>query len=1408
MSLFIRNSLKLVGLSILLLVSANAQHDEHEAVLNLADAADATHTAVVNGRWFDATTWSGGRVPDANARVYIPEGIRVTYQGVSSVPLKTLRIDGTLFFAYWRNTRVVVDTILVSHEGTLIIGDRTNPIGSAFTAEIQFADNGDIDTDWDTELLSRGLVSLGRVNIYGSKKDSFLKVAQAPMAGANRLILSRIPENWQVGDTIVITGTHKRGYDVDELRTAADSDWRGTEDEVVTITEVNDNEIIIDRPLQYDHDTPASDLRAYVANLSRNVVFSNEGGRDLPVHQRGHVMLMNSDSDVRYAEFDELGRTDKSVVSAPVETFDPVDSTSNAQGRYAIHLHRTGITSCGRALGACDCLQSPIYLVGNAVNGSPGWGMVQHSANANFTENVVYNAFGASFVAESGNDVGNWLRNIAIKSRGVGWGILKAQDTVVIRDAARTGDGFWFSSRLVEASENVAANTTHGYSYVSRTGIQADGSNDLLEAKSIDQPETVRGGSRTRQTTPNIPEFRDNEAFGNQTSFQAIRNAAAQNHDLRSVIKNFTAWESFRGVIGRYSPHYTLINLRLIGTNTPHPNTDGPPVGVVFERKAFDWTINGADIENFEIGVKAAVSTRVLRRLDFRVGMNFIDMSFTDVDQHYTRINSEGHFFHDSSDLVPNRLAVSYRPIEPIGFGEDRDLDWLKVDSIGVIDRVWEFDRANLDWNRMTSQILNNDGYYRDVNGEPFIVVEDLVADRATGDMEKLLLPISLNFTDAELSRYDDNGRLTFEAPAPVALGDQFRIQVDTPQELDLIGNDHDPDGGRIWLSGTIQPTYGDLFLSDDNKVLYVPDIGYSGDDFFSYWVRDEEGNLTRGEVSLRVGSGAIPEVKDTDFFEPANFVDILNDNIRPLAIQNREAIPTGETTITVDPVENDHDINGDELFLTTVHRGLGIAAIDIRLDNEGVVTATTSSTSASGGVEFFYAVSDGDSVDGADDGYFPIFIGRNNARTAPGQEMFGPNIGNEAGSYLPYRIEGPTGSIEHLGVYGESELSRIRVESDDYEIGSVAFYVNGVLERTDNNPPFMFVDADLEFGENVLRIVATSESNQGGFFLFDDRKKIQMATPIPPLVPVADSFVRGGRFGDINYGADSVLTTKMDDRNEDFERRSYLRFDVPRFSGSDVVSATLRLRAERSNLLGDIHSVYAVSDDSWGETAITWNNRPDLGSFLNSSPVPDIDGWFEVDVTDFVQTELGNDGIVSFAVESEGQELIRYHSREASTENQPQLIIETLAGSVPAAPSYPDWVARNGLTGRDRRALATPNNDGIPNLLKYAFNIEDVYAPPARISPGQRQSGLPNIFLSNGVNKRLRVSFIRNKNDPTLTYRVQFSSTLRAGDWSELGREISVSSINSDWERVVVQDNFSTATANARFGRVLVEQN
>ena len=220
---------------------------EHMAVLNLVPIEGATHTAVNSGSWFDPNTWDNGQVPGAGAKVVIPEGVEVIYDGESAVSLFTVRVDGALEFATDRDTFMEVDTFVVTPSGRLTIGSIDNPVDANVKAVIQIADNGPIDVNWDPMLLSRGVISHGEFEVHGAEKASFLRVATDPRAGDVSITLEAPPEGWQVGDKLVLTGTHLTASPAVPAGVARDDH---TEDEELIITRIEGNTIFFATPLQ------------------------------------------------------------------------------------------------------------------------------------------------------------------------------------------------------------------------------------------------------------------------------------------------------------------------------------------------------------------------------------------------------------------------------------------------------------------------------------------------------------------------------------------------------------------------------------------------------------------------------------------------------------------------------------------------------------------------------------------------------------------------------------------------------------------------------------------------------------------------------------------------------------------------------------------------------------------------------------------------------------------------------------------------------------------------------------------------------------------------------------------------------------------------------------------------------
>lgn len=114
---------------------------------------------------------------------------------------------------------------------------------------------------------------------------------------------------------------------------------------------------------------------------------------------------------------------------------------------------------------------------------------------------------------------------------------------------------------------------------------------------------------------------------------------------------------------------------------------------------------------------------------------------------------------------------------------------------------------------------------------------------------------------------------------------------------------------------------------------------------------------------------------------------------------------------------------------------------------------------------------------------------------------------------------------------------------------------------------------------------------------------------------------------------------------------RSYLRFTVQGLNGT-VTKATLRIFANSAASSGAV--AQSVSNNTWTESTINYNNAPPVGASLGSSGPVSAGAWFTIDITPYI---TGN-GTYNFALLTPGSTAISLASREAGV-NAPQLIIE-----------------------------------------------------------------------------------------------------------------------------------------------------
>lgn len=384
-------------------------------MLGLCPTADVTHQAIASGSWSDSTIWNDGTVPGNKAKVWIPEGITVTYDdGATGPNLMWLLIDGIFQFSDMSDQNLMVETIVVSMMGCFNIGDTTAPYQHKVT--VTFSDNGPIA---DVQKMSRGLLCSGCLCIYGKPIVTWAKVVTNPAAGDTTITIDGVMD-WVRGQTIIIPDTVAQGYN----------------DEVVTISKVQVNgkttTIAFTPALAHNHNIVADPSNKIpVAVQNRNIIFTSEATQ---IDRFGHVMQMHStDAHVNYAAFLHLGRTNKSIPIDDVSNFrqdgwqDSATVTgtgTNIRGRYSLHFHR-----CTTAVGVevtsttVDPTITPASVVGCYAEDSPGWAFVNHSSFVVFDQCVAYKIDGASFVAEIGNELGTFSNDLSIRNdggRGIG----------------------------------------------------------------------------------------------------------------------------------------------------------------------------------------------------------------------------------------------------------------------------------------------------------------------------------------------------------------------------------------------------------------------------------------------------------------------------------------------------------------------------------------------------------------------------------------------------------------------------------------------------------------------------------------------------------------------------------------------------------------------------------------------------------------------------------------------------------------------------------------------------------------------------------------------------------------------------------------------------------------------------
>jgi hypothetical protein len=234
--------------------------------------------------------------------------------------------------------------------------------------------------------------------------------------------------------------------------------------------------------------------------------------------------------------------------------------------------------------------------------------------------------------------------------------------------------------------------------------------------------------------------------------------------------------------------------------------------------------------------------------------------------------------------------------------------------------------------------------------------------------------------------------------------------------------------------------------------------------------------------------------------------------------------------------------------------------------------------------------------------------------------------------------------------------LALAATATDDGSVSTVQFYSGTTLLGADTTAPYTFNWTGVAAGRYT--ITARAVDNVGG---------ATVSAPITvdvvtTVAPAADSYVRDGGSASSNFGTSTALEVRVGTTGN--TRWTYLRFDL---------SGVPSVQAGRLRLFGNLSAttttavrtqVFSSTNLTWGESSITWNNKPAAGSTVLAS-VPLVNSsttarWYEWDLTAFLKAEkaAGHTAVTLVLKDDVSTTAIAtFRSRQASS-NRPELWI------------------------------------------------------------------------------------------------------------------------------------------------------
>ncbi|RPE71493.1 Ca2+-binding RTX toxin-like protein [Pacificibacter maritimus] len=264
-----------------------------------------------------------------------------------------------------------------------------------------------------------------------------------------------------------------------------------------------------------------------------------------------------------------------------------------------------------------------------------------------------------------------------------------------------------------------------------------------------------------------------------------------------------------------------------------------------------------------------------------------------------------------------------------------------------------------------TAVVIDLIGNDTDVDGDP-LTIGTVSVDPAFGEVvdngdgtatftpaENYYGPVTIDYTVVDGNGGEDAGQAIVNVGSvndgPTANDDEDTTDEDVSITVDLIGNDTDPDGDTLTVTGASVPAdQGTLVDNGDGTVTFTPAENFNGEATISYSVTDGNGGTSSATHTVNVTP--------------------VNDD--PVAVDDIETTDEDQSVV-IDLIGNDTDVDGDPLTIGTVSVDPALGEV---VDNgDGTVTFTPA-PDYNGPVTIDYTVVDGQG--GEDAGQAIVSVG------------------------------------------------------------------------------------------------------------------------------------------------------------------------------------------------------------------------------------------------------------------------------------------------------------------------------------------------------------------------------------------------------------------------------------------------